>query len=214
MRVSEVLSYFQEPYLVAWKLRTKDWKKVGQAAMDVGSEVDQYVQDSINGEHPPVKPTNEKVSNCVAAWHKFSADHPEFITKARKFKSNMQRELTLGTLTGHPDFIFDDELPDLKTSKQISKSHWMQVAQYAWMYANSLSMTERTKEHLGFGVIKRISILRLDKFDPEGKYEYQVLEEPMITFWQQAFQRRYDSFKEEEVAHGMMRKVRERERLA
>jgi len=213
-RVSEVLDYFQEPYLVNWKLRVgvKEAKRISQEALAVGTAVDQMVQLDITGPAPDV-PKDGPIHNCMKAWQNFKQtdEGKVFFNKAYKFSANMQRELVLGDLTGHPDFIFDDELPDLKTSKSINKSHWMQVAQYAWM-----EMAYRTINDppaVDRPSINKISILRLDKNDPDGHYEYQVLEEPFLTFWQGKFQARYEAYKEEAEFHAMMRKVKEREKL-
>jgi len=215
-RVSEVLNYFAPPYLVKWKLKVgvAEATRISNDALVVGTIVDEYVRDFISyGEEkntgsfwPEV--AKVPVKNCIMAWNNFIEDHPEFFKKAQKFKHNMQKELKLGDLVGHPDFIFDDELPDLKTSKSINKSHWMQVAQYAKM--NNC----HTKAPQYGPYITKISILRLDKYDPKGVYEYKVLEEPFITFWQSKFQCRYDAYIEDTQYHQMMRKVKERQRLA
>lgn len=206
-RVSEVLDYFKPPYLIAWELRVGKVKaeEIRQAALRVGSAVDLYVYNNVwEKDQPKVELEGEELeqfNNCTKAWSNFIKDHPEFYAKAKKFKANMQKELVLGDLVGHPDFIFDDELPDLKTSKSISKSHWMQTAQYARMYDCSKCEWSYEKPING---IKRISILRLDK-NEAGVYEYKVLEEPFITFWQEKFQARYEAYKEDEEYNAMIR---------
>ena len=231
-RVSEVLDYFAPPYLVKWKLRVgvAEAKRISDEALMIGTAVDKMIRDEINEVKVVHEINNSKIINCISAWKRFKQDHPEFLVKAKKFKNNMQKELKLGDLVGHPDFIFDDELPDLKTSKSINKSHWMQTAQYAHMYEKThwimSNNTAEVKELFPGNIIEvdepsaishpkinKISILRLDKFDPNGLYEYKVLEEPFISFWQSKFQCRYDAYIEESEFHSMMRKVKEKEKL-
>lgn len=199
-RVSEVLDYFAEPYLVAWKLKTKDWQKVSEEALRVGTIVDGAVQAGINtGSYAHVT-DDLPVATSLRAWEKFKVERPEIVERLIKYRHNMQRELVLGDLVGHPDFILDDEVIDLKTSKQVSKSHWMQTAQYATMYDHSRLDAWQLANGCG---VKRISILRLDKLT--GEYEYKTLEEPFISFWQRKFQARYECFKEESEWNDMMR---------
>ena len=191
IRVSQVLDYFSEPYLVKWKLGNKDWQKVSEEALRVGTLVDKMVQDSINGVgYEVVGGTPE--AKAMDAWQKFREDRPDVIERMAKHKSNMQRELVLGDLVGHPDFILDNEVIDLKTSKQVSKSHWMQTAQYYHM-ANLQTRGTGCDDISMIGA--KISILRLDKLT--GEYEYKTLEEPFISFWQRKFQARYEAFCED-----------------
>jgi hypothetical protein len=204
------LDYFQEPYLVKWKLKVGATraKEISEEALHIGTVLDNSVQLDINEDKPEIKSSDDKVNNCWKGWQKFKQDHPDFVVKMRKCKDNMQKELVLGELVGHPDFILRDEVCDLKTSKSINKSHWMQVAQYAKMWDRSVESNQLVS------VIKRISILRLDKLSPEGHYEYKVLEEPFISFWQGKFQARYEAYKEEGEFMEMMRKKLETERLS
>lgn len=197
IRVTTIIDYFAEPYLVKWKLKNKDWEKIGDEAKRVGSLVDKIVQDDINGNYRKeyLIDNDAPVNSCIKAWFKFVQENPEIVKRMIKFKENMQRELVLGDLVGHPDFILDDEIIDLKTSKSIGKSHWMQTAQYGLMA----------------GGVKRISILRVDK--ESGEYEFKTLEEPFITFWQRKFQCRYEAFKEDAEFNEMMRVKLEEEKL-
>lgn len=205
-RVSEVLDYFAEPYLVKWKLGNKDWQKVSEESLRVGTIVDKAIQDDINDRVMVASTLDVPVINCITAWSKFRCEHPEVFERLVKYKANMQRELVLGDLVGHPDFILDDEVIDLKTSKQVSKSHWMQTAQYAKM----CMFTQVDGKFVG-DPIKRISILRLDKLT--GEYEYRTLEEPFISFWQKKFQARYEAFCEDKEFATMMQAKLEEEKL-
>lgn len=217
-RVSEIIDFFQEPYLVQWKLKTKDWQKVSQESIKIGTAVDSLVQDYINGEKFDVKQAKQieglnvdeqvKVFRCIEAFNKFELERPDVMERLRKYKANMQRELVLGDLVGHPDFILDDEVIDLKTSKQVSKSHWMQTAQY-------YHMANQQPQGVGCDDIcwarAKISILRLDKLT--GEYEYKTLEQPFVEFWQRKFQARYEAFCEDKEFAEMMRVKLEEEKL-
>lgn len=227
-RVSDVLSYFEEPFLVKWKLKMAITDPVqlteyGDALID-GTIVDLIVQKDLNGmdykahEFNPSTPIQVKmktptykevVTNCMKAWEKFKIEKPQVYERLKQFKHNMQRELVLGDLVGHPDFILDDEVIDLKTSKSVSKSHWMQTSQYALMHdSQRLDSWQFNQSNCR---IQKISILRLDKLT--GDYEYKTLEEPFITFWQRKFQARYEAFCEDKEFANMMQTKLEGEKL-
>lgn len=208
-RVSEVLDYFQEPFLVKWKCKmaVQDPKQLTEDAdaLRIGSLVDQMIQDEINrveaGKYTIDDDIVGAISNCMKGWEAFKKsekpDEKDLLKRMYEYKDNMQKELVLGDIIGHPDFILGDEVCDLKTSKQVGKSHWMQTAQYAKMTGQE---------------IKTISVLRLDKATP-GLYEYKVLKEPFISFWQGKFEARYEAFREDQEFAEMMRKKLEEERL-
>jgi len=185
-RVTEVIGYHPAPFLIKWREKHGDkyCDKVRKEALHNGTVIDNLVQDDIN--KPALSsalvgyPGTES-GNCMVAWGSFKAKHPDVFELMVKYKENMQKELILGDLVGHPDFILSDEIIDLKTSKQVDMSHWMQVAQYAYM-TNQL-----TTDTTGKRWIDKISILRLDKYDETGKFEYVSLEEPFISFWQKEF---------------------------
>ncbi len=217
LRVSEVLNYHPAPFLVKWEKR-KGWaqcQRIREEALDIGTEVDRRIRWDLT--HPKPSDTvpgyhTYEVGNCMKAWTNFKAS-PEggrFYIKAVRFKANMQKELVLDDLMGHPDFIFDDELPDLKTSKSINISHWMQVAQYAkmindgpYVYSKNsnvsacspraFALQQAQQEMDNKNIIKRISILRLDKYDERGVWEYKVLGEPFIGMLQEQFNYRHEA---------------------
>lgn len=202
------MDYFAEPYLVSWKLKTKDWQKVSQESLDIGTVIDGLVQLDINQDNIAGPATdNEKLKNCWRAWLKFRRERPDVYERLVKYKANMQRELILGDLVGHPDFILDDEVIDLKTSKQVSKSHWMQTAQYANMWNETMGFYDPL-----VGKIKKISVLRVCKLT--GEYEYRTLEEPFVSFWQRKFQARLECYMEEKEFAEMMRVKLEEEKLS
>jgi len=192
LRVSEVIRYHPPPFLTKWEAK-KGWKeceRIREEALEIGSEVDWLVRADVNGK-TGTEGCGDEVRNCMKAWENFKAS-PEggrFFEQAVKNRSNMQKELILDDLIGHPDFIFDDELPDLKTSKSINLSHWMQVAQYAKMRDHHVLLEGIPVPWLK---IKTISILRLDKYDERGVWEYKTLGELFITSFQEMFKTRYD----------------------
>ena len=209
-RVTEVLDRFPEPAVVSWKVRVgaEKAKEISDEALDIGSIVDGLIQQHINGNYKgcPYGPEDyPEVHSCMNAWNNFLTNHPWFIGKV----VSIQDELKLDDLVGHPDIILKDEICDIKCSKAIRKSYWMQTAQYAKMYENQFK-TGLLENNIA-KKIYRISILRLDK--ATGEYEYKSLEEPFITFWQSKFEARYQAFKEDEEFHAMMRKKKEKELL-
>lgn len=205
MRVSEILDRFPEPYLIEWKMKkgAEECKRISDEALMIGTYVDAYVQADINGMVNEWKPTeNVAINNCILAWNNFKKDRPEFFERAKQFKDRMQAELTMDDLVGHPDFIFDDELPDLKTSSSISKTHWMQTAAYQMMAEKKYGLH-----------IEKISILRLDKKNPNGLYEYKSLDRRYAKFWLSRFLDRWKIFREDEEFNLIQRERREEELL-
>jgi len=163
-RVTEVLDYLTEPELLNWFKNNSKAKcqKISEAAMCVGTIVDQLVQDDINDGGYLVPEGDEPVMNCMKAWEKFKKDRPWFVPSI--IKEGMQMELEQGGLIGHPDFpILQADrigIVDLKCSASIRPRYWTQAAKYLDMYkARILS---------GF-----IGILRLDK--TTGEYEYKEM---------------------------------------
>lgn len=208
-RVSTVANYIQEEFLINWRVKQgiEKAQEILEHAGHVGSIVDTYVYNEIHGLPNDLSGVEEQykkeVDCCLAGWDAFKIAHPEFIEKAVRFKDNMQIDLVdddIG-LTGHADFIFDDEVPDLKTSSGIKKAHRMQVAAYSRMVGKQLGYK-----------IKRNSIVWLSKKEA-GSFLYEVWEEPFISFWMNQFDLRLSAIREDGVYKDMVTKQKHKEIL-
>ena len=186
--VTEVLDYFKDPYLIAWLVRMGPVKskEISDNAMKIGTIVDQYIQDNIKlGQYTiKIEAVPLGVINCMKAWSKFRIDHPDWT----KDVVSLQTELKYNDLIGHPDIINKSEICDIKTASAVRKDHRIQVSTYVLMY------------NVG---IKIGSILRLDK--KSGEYEYVLMDQDEMEFWQKRFWNRYQIFKEERDYNEMHR---------
>lgn len=154
VRVTQVLDYFMEPTLVAWKVKVgaKESRRISTLAMKVGSKVDMLIK---TGSNPDAKDSSE-VRSCHEGWRKWYADYrqPRFDGCQRLFDESRG-------LTGEPDIFLPatNTLVDIKCSGQINLKYWLQLAAYASMMKTQPSM---------------LAILRLHK--SIGEYEYKVRE--------------------------------------
>lgn len=158
-RVSEVLDYLTEPELLKWFRNNSKAKveAIGKEALRVGNIVDQLVQDDIRNNGYLLVGEEPQIRSCMMAWELFKKEHPKFVGSIR----SMQDELIRGDIVGHPDFIMEDGIIDLKTSKSIQPRHWTQTAKYL-----HLKWGEDIKN-------KFIGVLRLDK--ESGLYEFKMI---------------------------------------
>ena len=162
IRVTEVLSYFKEPWYIDWVHRVgrTEANKIGKAAMKVGNRVDEIIKA---GGTPTTKDKPE-VHACMAAFNKWRSIYtPLSLTNGtRLFKSIEEVEVT-----GEPDIFVDGVLVDIKCAGKISLSYWVQVNMYRFLE----------------GVEGKVGILRLDK--TTGSYEYVVKEyDPsLVAVW-------------------------------
>ena len=208
-RVSEVAGYVKAPYLINWMV--KKGKVASEAIRDhageVGTLVDICVQNDIfetGFKDIVADDCRKEFDNCIDGWEAFKNKHPEFIEKARKYRDNMQIELVdkAKGLTGHPDFCFPDELPDLKTSSSIKEDHWRQVVAYARMANAQLKYR-----------ITKLSIVWLDKKNA-GNFKYVVVDNVKErNFWEDSFDRRLALMNEDSVYAELKRKQLEGEKL-
>lgn len=147
-RVTRILDYFAPPELMSWKVRVgnKEANRISKVALKFGSRVHELIEK--NGE--VVKKDSEEVKNCMNAWNSWKKDY---------WSENIVNGVTLydekRMVAGTPDFTIGSELIDIKTSREVKSSHFVQLGAYA-------SMMEATP--------LRVSILRLDK--GLGIYEY------------------------------------------
>ena len=157
-RVTEVLDHLMEPELFKWHIRLGKaaCKKISDEALRVGSAVDALVQQDIKEGGYLIPEGDQSIENCMQAWELFKIEHPLFVDSVKE----MQTEVKQGDVVGHPDFIHQDGITDLKCSSSIRPKYWTQTAQYGKMR---------------FGVPQFIAILRLDKVT--GLYEYRRIED-------------------------------------
>src|SRR3990167_10637818 len=110
IRVTDVLEFFSEPGLVDWKLSAgkAEAKRIGKQAMNVGSNVDEYVKAFINKEKLPKLKTKEAES-CVAGFNRWYEDYgkPNLIVGQRIFDIE-------NDLTGEPDIYWNETVIDIK----------------------------------------------------------------------------------------------------
>ena len=130
--VTDILSYFTEPELLAWYLREGKVRceKISQEALRVGIRVDQIIMGEVREQPEAWNNVDLPILNCLQAWQRFKEDHPLFVSTI----TGVQTELTDGEIVGHPDLEITEKerwgIVDVKTSKAIQPKHWTQVAAY------------------------------------------------------------------------------------
>lgn len=184
--VTQILDYFQPRPLVDWKLRMGKTKceRISKEALNIGSMVDKLVQEDVTkGTFEIPKDAPVQVSNCMAGWCAFKDKHGTLVSKIKR----LQAELIHYDVLGHPDIIIEDddfiEILDIKTSKSIRETYWVQTGQYMWMEMNTRPYELKKKD-------KFISILRLDK-EVAGKFQYERLGQDVIEYAHDTFSRFY-----------------------
>lgn len=159
IRVTEVLDYYTEPDLLRWMQRVGKAKaeRISREAIDIGTIVDQCIQDEVRTGSYRYKDNNQAVLNCLGAWKSFKKEHPGFLEEI----ISIQDELTDGKVVGHPDLVMTWGIVDVKTSSGIRPKYWTQTAKYLHM-----------SRHKGKGAL---AVLRLDK--KTGEYEYRKIDD-------------------------------------
>ena len=192
IRVTQVLDYLTEPELMAWYLRTGKaaCKKISDEALRIGTLVDKMIQEDIKGEGYLCPAEDAPVENCMAAWEKFKAAHPGYISLITGF----QEELTDGEVVGHPDIILPDQIDDVKTSRMIRPGYYTQVSKYA-------KMAKKSKG----------GIIRLDK--ETGNFEYKTFDQAVIDYENQVFDAQLLLYKHNSTIREIVRKQLEAEVL-
>lgn len=210
-RVTDVLSYIQEPELVEWMLKTGKAKReaIKVEAFRVGTLVDELVrQDIVEGGYL-MPEGDEAVSNCMRAWESFKREHPEFVGQVVETQTLLEDKEN--DVTGHPDFIMRRKdswgIVDLKTSSGIRPTYWTQTAEYSEM--------NKKKWEAEFGVTMQprfIGVLRLDK--KEGVWEYkEIADETVIRYEVEVFKAMLLLFRHGESVREVLRKQLEDEIL-
>ncbi len=130
-RVSTILDYFPSPGLIDWKVRVgkRESGAVSRKALKIGTIVDGYCEDDVNGKGYSVKKKDtEEVRSCMRAWEEWKRDYPGVFsglnqTQERVFFNDWG-------VAGTCDLLSPTVLIDVKTSKRVSLAYWVQLAVY------------------------------------------------------------------------------------
>ena len=181
--VTEILSYFEEPELVQWKLKTglKESNRISRMTAKTGSRVHELIYSNWQkGDYKLLKADNSEVRSCMEAWDRFKLDYAPNILKA-EFEVRHEGM----KIIGHADMLAtcnkETTLIDIKTAGSIKPKHWVQLAGY-WSLLGDLS-------------VDSVAILRLDR--NIGVYEFEVRKPQPELFW--ALAQVYDFYTERNV---------------
>ena len=223
IRVTEIIDYYTEPELLAWKLREGPAKceKISQEALMIGTVVDGYIKAKLQHETYILSTDNPAVFSCLEAWEHFREDHPELVASI----TGIQTEVSKDEVIGHPDLEITQRVPhpimgtytaldeqpimrwgiiDIKTSKAIQPKYWTQVAAYWWLKG------QQTPHLSPFNSF--IAILRLDK--KTGQYEYQEITDiETLRYEVEVFQAYLTTYQHGQKIREIMRQLREQEAL-
>ena len=223
IRVTEVLDYYTEPELLAWKLREGPAKceKVSKEALQIGTVVDGYIKAKLQKEDYVLLSDNPAIFACMEAWEHFREDRPELIEAITGIQTEVQKDEVIG----HPDLEITqreprplmstytalDEQPirrwgiiDIKTSKAIQPKYWTQVAAYWWLKGQQTPQLSPFNSFIG--------ILRLDK--QTGQYEYQEITDIQVLRYEvEVFQAYLTTYQHGQKIREVMRQLREQEML-
>lgn len=149
-RISRVLDYFTPTELVKWKVKvgSREAKRIGTVAMNIGTNVDEWIKATVMGVKPP-KLKTEEARNCVEGYKRWVDEYGLVLEVGKRvFDEGLK-------VTGEPDLLGLNTVIDIKCSSEIRPSYWLQTEFYA-------KNTRKVNK----------AILRLDKY--LGVYEYQV----------------------------------------
>ena len=129
-RVTTILDVFPHPKLIDWKINLgrKASGIISRKALKIGSRVDELCEnDMLTGKYKLTSKDPEEVRNCMLGWEEWKKEWPDFKdvqgTQETVFFDDW---MVAGTL----DFCTSRKLVDIKTSRQISRTYWIQTAVY------------------------------------------------------------------------------------
>ena len=163
IRITEVLSYFHEPWYVKWvhKVGLTEANKITKASMKVGSRVDLIIKNPTMLD----KKESTEVTNCLFAYKKWlDVYKPKSITPCARLFATIEGH----EVTGEPDIMVDDVLVDIKCSSKISLSYWIQVNMYRFLQGN---------------LVDKVGILRLDKVTSSYEYVVKDYDPKLVAVW-------------------------------
>lgn len=206
-RVTEVLGYHTPPELINWieKNSKKKREAIRDEAFRVGSAVDALVQQDIKDGGYLSPEGDSPIENCLAGWEAFKKEHPLFVDTVDA--SQMQRDLKVGNLTGHPDFVIRRGstwgVMDLKCASGIRPTYFTQCAAY----------TDMIKTLDGLDSPSFIGVVRLDKKDA-GRFEYvEITDKDYIAYEVEVFKAYLTAFNHSMFTKETLRQQLENETL-
>lgn len=164
-RFSTIMDYFPHPKLVDWKVRMgkKEAGLISRAALREGSKIDEYSCLDWQGKAPKLPKKDEHdFKSCVVAWEKWKADYPAVFEDIQGAQEVVHYEDwgVAGTL----DFRTSKAIIDIKSSKRISLSYWVQTA----FYNRKFQLPERWVLRLN----KEFQVYEFTKCPDEYSQEY------------------------------------------
>lgn len=170
-------------------------KAIRDEAFRIGTAVDLLVQEDIRDGGYLVPEGDFPIETCCKAWELFKKDYPDFVTGVKE----MQSELVEGEIIGHPDFILENGIVDLKCATSIRPNYWTQTAKYFRMK---------------FGRVNSgmIGVLKLDKVT--GLYEYKTIDDiEYINYENDVFNAYHTAFNHAQRNREVLRQQLEEELL-
>lgn len=127
-RVTSILSYFQTPDIVAWKLRVgaKEAKRISTIAMKRGTNVDEAIRNHVTTGEAPKKWKTIEEENCFKAYLQWREDYN--IHEIQSATTLYDEE---AGIAGTPDLWLPDETTDVKCASEIRDNYWLQTEWYA-----------------------------------------------------------------------------------
>lgn len=143
-RITEVLNYFAVPDYVRWvgKVGNREAKRAGTVAMNIGTNVDEWIKAEVTGEKLPKLKTDE-ARNCVEGYKLWVREY------APKLKVGQRIFDSLTMLTGEPDIYTEDTAIDIKCSLVTRLTYWLQTEWYARQLKLPYKAVLRLDKHLG-----------------------------------------------------------------
>lgn len=148
--VTEILDYFTEPELVAWKVKVglTDANKISRLAAKTGTRVHELIQiDWKTGGYKLKTADNSEVRSCMEAWERFKRDYkPEIISMEDELRHDYYKVI------GHSDIkcvLNGTRRLDIKTSGEIRQKHWLQLGGYELCDPLFLSGVIRLDRNIG-----------------------------------------------------------------
>jgi len=166
IRVTEPLNYFLEPWKLDWYCRVgkREANRICKEAQLIGTAVDGIIK---NGKGEVPKKYKVEVENCLKAYRAWKEVYQpkEIVPGTRLFAT-----IDGIDITGEPDLFVDGVLVDIKCSKKISLTYWIQVCVYRYLI-NQPSLNPK------------VAILRLDKITGSYEYVQKDYDPSLVDMW-------------------------------